>query len=197
MTHSHMALKEWASAVQALEQGEQVLIMRKGGIREETRDFRVVSDAFYLYPTYEHQKPHLIKDSAQPRLQETLDGWNPDDRQVTISSWAELVRDIEISDGETLEKLQPFHIWTETFAEERLKWKRKQPLHVMLLRVYKLDKPVTLDVHPSYEGCKSWIELHGELESAGRTPVLSDEAFRAAVDRVEKALADGGPVNGA
>ena len=55
------ALKEWASAVKALEAGSQIFIMRKGGIIEETRDFQVVSNDFYLYPTYEHQRRELLK----------------------------------------------------------------------------------------------------------------------------------------
>ena len=66
-------------------------------------------------------------------------GWSAEDTQVTISSFARMVEDIEVSDQEQLNKLYPFHIWTENFTEERLKWKRKNPLHIMLLRVYTLD----------------------------------------------------------
>lgn len=33
------ALKEWASAIKALETGRQIMVMRKGGIVEETRHF--------------------------------------------------------------------------------------------------------------------------------------------------------------
>ncbi|WP_068773442.1 DUF1802 family protein [Paenibacillus sp. FJAT-26967] len=190
MNHPLIALKEWAAAVQALERGDQILIMRKGGIREETKHFSVVSDAFYLYPTYEHQKPHLVKDENRQHLEATVHEWNPEDRQVTISSWAELVRDIEISDPEMLNRLLPFHIWTESFAEERLKWKRKHPLHVMVLRVYKLDQPAVLPVLSDYEGCKSWIELQTDLAPAGRTPVLSDEAFQKILTELDQALAE-------
>ena len=38
---SNIAFKEWAVVVDALGQGEQVLILRKGGIREERGEFHV------------------------------------------------------------------------------------------------------------------------------------------------------------
>ncbi len=47
-----VGLKEWAVAVEALRTGRQLLIMRKGGIREETKDFQVESESFiYIRPT--------------------------------------------------------------------------------------------------------------------------------------------------
>ena len=58
---SDLALKEWAVAVKSLGRGEQVIILRKGGIHREDRDFRLVHPLFLLYPTYEHQKAELIK----------------------------------------------------------------------------------------------------------------------------------------
>ena len=55
------ALKEWAVATDVLERGETILLLRKGGIREEGKHFRVAHDEVLLYPTYEHQQPHLLK----------------------------------------------------------------------------------------------------------------------------------------
>ena len=56
-----MALKEWAVTCQALARGEQVLLLRKGGIHEDSKDFRVIHREFLLYPTYEHQKRELLQ----------------------------------------------------------------------------------------------------------------------------------------
>ena len=70
---SRIALKEWAVTVRALNQGSQVLLLRKGGIREEGKDFRVVHPEFILYPTYEHQRPDLLKAPYQGDLQQVLD----------------------------------------------------------------------------------------------------------------------------
>jgi hypothetical protein len=192
MTENHskqVSLKEWAVAIEALREGRQILIMRKGGIREETRDFQIESESFYLYPTYEHQKKQWIKPADQEQLDLTLEGWSIQDPEVTIHCYAELVEDILIQDQEQLDKLGGQHIWTDTFAEERLKWKRANPLHVMLLRVYELIEPIKLPIVPSYIGCKSWIQLDNDvLDAAARKPVLDDEAFARAVTQVKTAL---------
>jgi hypothetical protein len=184
-----IALKEWAVAIEALRSGRQILIMRKGGIREETRDFQVESDSFYLFPTYEHQKKQLIKPLYQHELDKTLEGWSAGDQEVTLSCYAELAEDILIDSQEQLAKLADQHLWTEAFAEERLRWKRTQPLHLMLLRVYELNTPVRLPILASYNGCKSWIQLESEaLSQAERKPVLDDAAFQAAAEQVKSAL---------
>ncbi|WP_163854549.1 DUF1802 family protein [Paenibacillus elgii] len=182
-----VGLKEWAVAVEALKQGKQILIMRKGGIREETRDFQVESDSFYLYPTYEHQRKELIK----PEFAERVDDRAPEgsSEQAEIGCYAELAEDILIETEEQLAKLKPFHIWTDRLAEERLKWKRTKPLHVMLLRVYVLDEPVRIPVLAEYNGCKSWIALPESLHGAPRRPVLTDEAFGIEANRIREALA--------
>ena len=67
-----IALKEWAVTVQALAKGGQVLLLRKGGIHEEGKDFRVIHPEFLLYPTYEHQREDLLKPEAQPSLKQLL-----------------------------------------------------------------------------------------------------------------------------
>ncbi|MWC26938.1 DUF1802 family protein [Paenibacillus sp. MMS18-CY102] len=184
-----VALKEWAVAVQSLAAGELIVIMRKGGIIEETRDFRLIRPSFYLMPAFEHQRKELLKDAYRDGIDRALEGWSKDAETMTLEAYAEAVEDIEVHDGETLNRIFGEHIWTETFAEERLKWKKKNPLHVLLLRVYKLNQPITVPMRPAYSGCKSWVTLEdGVPETAGMTPVLSDEAFNEAADRIRKLL---------
>lgn len=43
------ALKEWAVAVDVLEQGKMIMLLRKGGIKEEGNCFQVVDDQVLLY----------------------------------------------------------------------------------------------------------------------------------------------------
>ncbi|MGI0041714.1 MAG: DUF1802 family protein, partial [Nitrosopumilaceae archaeon] len=50
------ALKEWATVVKALENGNQTVLLRKGGILETDSGFNVESKKFLLYPTFEHQE---------------------------------------------------------------------------------------------------------------------------------------------
>lgn len=189
-----IALKEWASTVKALEDGKQILIMRKGGIIEETRDFQIVSPSFYLFPTFEHQKPHLLKEENRSLIVETMEGWSPDTTSVTITCFAEMVEDIEVFDEAQLNKLAPFHIGSEQFAEERLKWKKKNPLHVMLLRVYRLENPLQVFIDPAYLGCKSWVQLRENIQEASRLPVLSEDEFQSRVQAIKAAIFDDRPV---
>ncbi|MCM3631187.1 DUF1802 family protein [Paenibacillus glycanilyticus] len=183
-----VALKEWAVTVKALQEGHLMLVMRKGGIIEETRDFQLVSKGFYLMPAYEHQKEHLLKEAYQGQIQGTMQGWTPDMPSIKLHSYAEAVEDIEITDQETLDRIREHHIWTDTFAEERLKWKRTKPLHLLLLRVYRLEEPVELPMQPAYNGCKSWVQLDEGMPQPAMTPVLSDEEFDQQVSIIKQAL---------
>ena len=55
------AFKEWAVICRALTTGRQDVILRKGGIVEPGGRFQVLTDDFYLFPTFVHQsKDHLI-----------------------------------------------------------------------------------------------------------------------------------------
>lgn len=192
MPHEAVALKEWAVTIKALAEGKQILLMRKGGIAEETREFRLENKTFYLYPSYEHQKEELLKDEYKPALGAILAGWKPGEDTAEIACFAEAVADLEVSGQEELDKLRDLHIWTDSFAEERLRWKRSKPLHILLLRVYRLDEPLRLPLKPEYGGCKSWVRLDAEDHSGRRgIPVLTDEEFNRSAEAVYRALAKG------
>ena len=173
-----IALKEWASAIEALVSGRQTILMRKGGIAEETRDFRLAAPRFWMLPTYEHQREHLLKEDVRPLIGRTLADREAAGGRLILKAWAEAVRDIEVTDEETLARLDRFHIWTGAFAEERLRWKRTKPLHVLILRVHALEEPVAIPQRESYAGCKSWVKLEDFAGGAGSRPALSDEEFR-------------------
>ena len=68
-----VAFKEWAVTVRALAEGEQLLTLRKGGIREENRHFEIEHDRFFLYPTFDHQRNDLVKQAHQPELPRALE----------------------------------------------------------------------------------------------------------------------------
>jgi hypothetical protein len=184
-----IALKEWAVSVQALAEGDQIIVMRKGGIIEETRDFQLISHAFYLMPAFEHQKKQLLKEGYAGKLDKTLEGWSADMETIKVESYAEVVEDIEVTDQETLDRLRDFHIWTDTFAEERLRWKKTKPLHILILRVYRLEEPLEIPMRPAYNGCKSWVRLEDEMTVPSLVPVLNEEVFLAQVEQIKRALA--------
>src|SRR5215813_9559868 len=68
-----IAFKEWAVTVRALSEGEQLVALRKGGIREENKHFEVEHDQFFLYPTFDHQRNDLVRESHHPELRRALE----------------------------------------------------------------------------------------------------------------------------
>ena len=52
--------------MRALLAGEQILDLRKGGIREEGRHFALRSTRVWLYPTVEHQERELVRPRVPP-----------------------------------------------------------------------------------------------------------------------------------
>ena len=50
-----------------------------------------------------------------------------------------------------VDALSPFYVWTPDYAEKRLAWKRRHPLHVLLLRTYRIPRPVTVKVRKGWE----------------------------------------------
>lgn len=174
---TNVALKEWAVIIEALLQGKQHLVLRKGGIREETRDFQLQSEQFYLFPTYEHQKKECVQEVYQGNLQETIVEWKRDPSVIRLKGYAKATDEILIHDQEELDKLQPFHVFTQAFAETRFRWKPKKPLHVLLLRTYHMTPSIEIPMKELYTGCRSWTRLEGELAPHDFVPVLSDAEF--------------------
>ena len=185
--HCQIALKEWAVTVQALAQGDQILLLRKGGIHEEGKDFRVIHPEFLLYPTYEHQREDLLKSEHQPTLRRLLEN-TPDRNSITFTHFAHVAELIEVSDQDKVEHLGPHHIWDSEYAQSRLRWKPMLPLSIMLLRVYELADAQTIPYTSEYGGCTSWVELIPRMDLTGLTPVLSDVEFQRQADLIKGSL---------
>ena len=184
---SDMALKEWASAVQTLGQGGQILVLRKGGIHREDRDFRFIHPEFLLFPTYEHQKVELIKPEFHHTLQESHNE-NGAAGSVDFTHFCQVTDRFELRDESELDRISDLHIWTDDYAHKRLHWRPTQPLTVALLRVYRLQQPQSLPVLPEYSGCKSWVELGQDVPLRPMTPVLGDAEYERQADEVRSAL---------
>ncbi len=189
---SDLALKEWAVAVKTLSEGKQILILRKGGIHIDDKEFRVVHPEFLLYPTYEHQNGGLIKDAYQGDLQQTLDE-NDVPGLVSLGYWCQVTDKFQVSEHDLLDNITPYHIWTSDYANQRLHWRPKQPVTIALLRVYELQQPQALPVLDEYGGCKSWVELGQDVPLSVMTPVLSDKAYEEQAEVLRQVL-DGAPL---
>ena len=113
--------------------------------------------------------------------------------RVRIRAWAEVAAHFTVTDRRAVDALSPFYVWTTDYAEKRLAWKRRHPLHVILLRTYRIPRPVTVKVRDEYGGCRSWLELTRDLPFEG-TPVLSDEEFERASEEIAAVASDRQPV---
>jgi len=169
------ALKEWAVAVDALEQGKTIMLLRKGGIREEGKHFNVAHNQILLYPTYEHQQPNLLKAEYAPQVEPVTSGWHPE--TVRIGSWAEITDILPVSDESPVDALLPYHIWNEQFVSDRFQWKPRHPVYILLLRTYRLRQPQVIPYLPEYSGCRSWIDLVEPISIEGAMPVLTDAEY--------------------
>ncbi len=204
-----LAFKEWAVTVRALAEGEQLVTLRKGGVREVDKSFKLEHERFFLYPTFDHQRSDLVRRSHQPELRRALeegvwpDGEPPEHAltrdggldqpdRVRIRAWAEVAGHWTVTDPRTVEALSPYYVWTPDYAEKRLHWKRRHPLHVVLLRTHRIPRPVTVRVKAEYGGCRSWLQLQRELPFEG-TPVLSDDEFERAAEAIGEICGGGIP----
>lgn len=190
--HTNTGLKEWAVTSGALGRGDQVIMLRKGGIREDGRHFKIEHEKFLLYPGLYHEGEQLLKPEHRGLLRET-DGADFS-AEITFTVFCELVESIEISEDHQVRALDAFHIWSEEFPVKRFNWKPRHPLKLMIVRAYVLDKPVTVQVNASYAGCKSWVDLADAIDLTDLTPALSDSEFAARVAEIHDALA-AKPVN--
>jgi hypothetical protein len=186
------ALKEWAVTIAALAAGDQVLIVRKGGIGEKR--FELPHPRFHLFPTYAHQRPELVKPEARRRFADPLAQREEPDR-LPLAVYAELHSAHPIADPDALDAIDPLHILSPEYASERLKWRRIHPLWAAVLRVWTLADPPVLEVGPEHGGCVSWVDLPESIGAPGaRTPALSDEAFAESAAAVEAALTAAGVI---
>lgn len=186
------AFKEWAVIIRALLEGEQILDVRKGGIREDGRHFAIQTNRFWLYPTAEHQRPELLK----PAYRHTVDlsPGSPVGEPITVEGWADVVGVVQVTEPEQLAALDSKWIWTRDYAESRLKWKQRDPLWILALRVHQLDEPLTVPWDDDYGGCTSWVPLKGlpaDPADVPSRPALSDGAFEARLNFVAGDLPGG------
>jgi len=157
-----LALKEWAIICRALEEGKQSILLRKGGVLEYKKGFEISQKIFLLYPTFEHQSKEYLQPNYLENFELLVEGKDSitnNDKLNTIRILASIEEIHEFCDETTLSKLEKYHIWNERYVQSRMNYNPKKPMNALFLRVYKLPKPISIDVKPEWAGCKSWIEI--------------------------------------
>jgi hypothetical protein len=165
---NHTSLKEWSSVIEALGRGDQVVLIRKGGIADPK--FGVEAERFYLYPTFFHQQQS-----------------EPD--EVTITHWCEVVRSWRVNDLESLYRLESLVVMSRETLETRYRFRPDQALHVIGVRTFALPHPHSIRVKREYLGCKSWVSIDDEIETDGSLPALTETELETRLNRVQALLA--------
>jgi len=187
------ALKEWTAVCDLLAEGRCTLLLRKGGVHETTGPgrFRLEHDRFAFFPAWEHENLEWIKPALRP-------GRGPIEREpdaVIFRGWGEVAGIWPVPARGALDALDELHPWLPPQLDMRFNYKPERPVYALLVRAYRLAKPVVRPNHPAFAGCRSWVPLsggadgRGPIDPAGSVPTLDDAAFGAVHERVSGQLA--------
>jgi hypothetical protein len=166
---NHTALKEWASVIDALGRGEQIVLIRKGGLADP--HFGLEADRFYLFPTNYH------------------DAGGDESTHVPITHWAEVARTWQVRDLDTLYRLEPLVAMDRATLETRYKFRPDQAINVIAVRAWRLARPVDVVMTEAYGGCRSWVSLDEEIDVDGSVPALPEAELQARIESVDALLA--------
>jgi len=174
------ALKEWAIICKALEEGRQVMLLRKGGILEYKDGFKLYNNKFLLFPTLEHQSTESIRSDYAHSLDAL--SWDKFDGKRNLILYAEVSDIRQISDESVLSSLEKYYVWNRKYIGMRMKYNPKKSMNMIILRVYKMIHPIEVYMKPEWSGCKSWISIKiSEKESKIfdlSSPVLEEDRFQ-------------------
>jgi len=162
--------KEWLSVCQAIADGRQTIIIRKGGIAEGRDGFSFKHREFYLFPTRFHEEAEKI---TEPQFSLPTDACT----DVTIRCAVTVEWSGAITEWSMVEALTPFHILREEVVRERFKYENAPGVHVAFVRAFRLLKAWTFPNEKRFGGCRSWVELPERGDEPGLESVLSDAEF--------------------
>jgi hypothetical protein len=181
-----IAFKEWAGVCDALIQGRQALIIRKGGISETAGpgNFDPEFPEFWLYPTRVHQAEQGLRTGGRPA------GTTPTaDRPGSVSIGGFVTVDLvaQVTREKTLPLLEEFHVFTAETILKRFHY-RRPGFWVLGARVWRRDPGFTVAMTPEQAGCKTWLTLDPPLSTSGLFSVLDDDEWARLRDRLRSVL---------
>lgn len=167
------AFKEWAVIVEALGQGAQIAILRKGGIAEGRQGFQIKHNRFWLFPTQYHQQ----LDKTKPAATAYAGALQAGVKTIPLQYFADIT-DVRYLETEAqLAAIETEHLWKPEIITERFNYGGETGLHLIVVRLHKLAQPIVLQPDASYDGCKSWIDVPVDFAANPSQPVLTDAAF--------------------
>jgi hypothetical protein len=178
------ALKEWSAVVHALLDGRQRVLLRKGGIGEKR--FDVAAREFLLFPTVAHSHAERVR----PEFRDLLAAATPDstDDRLVVRAATKVVAVLPVNRPENIAAIEDLHIWTaESVRRDRLDFRPKHRLAVLVVQAIPLLTPVELPRLPDYAGCISWVPLP-LIDPALGEPVHDDATLSEVAGRICDAL---------
>src|SRR5581483_8192725 len=148
------AFKEWGVIVDALGRGDQIIILRKGGISEGRGGFKMEHPRFLLFPTLFHQQRDSVLPAAQKRYDEIAPHFAGPDK-LRLGFFAETMIAKQLISLDEANALRGQHVWRDEVIAQRFDWGRDKSIFALGVRVYRLPQVVELPMRPEYGGCKS------------------------------------------
>ena len=181
MLSSTVGFKEWSLVCAALGQGAQSIILRKGGIHEGKAGFWWRHDQFYLFPTHFHQQHEQFRWNA-PSLQSA----EMKDSVHQIEYFATVDKKLQITDWQTVERLEGLHHWTKETLRERFDYSDATGISMAFIRIYQLEPAWIIPDEKRFGGCRSWLDLPILLGNPHMTPVLGEVEHAARLFELEQ-----------
>ena len=172
--------------VHALLDGRQRVLLRKGGIGEKR--FEVAAREFMLFPTVAHSHAERVRPEFRDLL--TAAAFDSTDDRLVVRAAAKVVAVLPVNRPDNIAAIEDLHIWTtESVRRDRLDFRPKHRLAVLVVQAIPLVVPVELPRTPGYAGCTSWVQLplKGPSPSLG-VPVHDDASLSEVVARVRDAV---------
>jgi hypothetical protein len=187
-TSLQVALKEWAVVCRALEEGEQIILLRKGGIYESAGEFELEHRQFLVFPTYLHQNTNMLK----LRYQAALEPHSSEPSQVELAAAGVVTDIIQLQSRAQMDALDSEHVWAPPLIDMRFNYRPHNPLYLLLVRAYRLGEPVRVENTPAYAGCKSWVPLQQPIALNNLQPAIADAEYDKRRERIMAAAAEDG-----
>jgi hypothetical protein len=177
-----VALKEWELQIAAMLRGEQLFLLRKGGILESTNQFELEHPRFVFFPTVVHQDARMVREPWRGGIRQVRE----EPSRVSICAYGESVRIFEVPSRSALRELADLYIWDEPLLEMRFAYRPEKPLYLVLVRAFALPGPIELENTLEYAGCRSWVPLAEGVEVSSARQAVAEERLVQIEARVEE-----------
>lgn len=173
-------LKEVDPVIEALLNGEQFCLLRKGGMGDA--GFELEADEFVFLPTRKSKKK-----GRYDRYNDLLTDEKPDVENIRAVGEAVDVDRVLLTPEDYPDALVDRTLFNRRGVEKLLSYRTERPLTVVHVRAFPVEPVVELEMRKEYGGCTSWVEFDEELELEA-DPAVSEERFREEMRAMRNAL---------